>query len=429
MSELLNFDYRNFARKSRTTVRRGLFVRRTIVPLGQQIVLDLSNENTKVLSTASSDIRKKPLDGQRNLLNFKTLLYLRVRGSRLGSQTHVTNLDSFIDEEIAFKAGLVGSSSGLGRAVQGVGTYLTPGNISSGVKPIRSRVYSALVPGGIPGARGVGRLKPNVQARCPSGFEFGGRFTNSNFTTCGAQLFEIPGPLALLIRGARRLNNKPDALPTARVENLSEVVEGQPNNVRTIQIQRMAQIPRTGALRKDEYGKAITEAITTLKKAPAGEGRMIRRDGVVLRPVVPSSVLRSFSGNPDMEDGAMIRAMRTAKNISPDDLALLGGASMSQIHFVAPNGVVISIKRQRQLSVGERRKFPRMLNSLAESSDPFDVTKNIREFAENSQGAFVYSEDFGTVLKPLEFVTFTGADGIERRVTKWVYETFIKANQ
>jgi hypothetical protein len=327
-------------------------------------------------------------------------------------------------EDMEIKAGLVGSSSGLGRAAQAVGSVVTPGNISPFSAPIRSRLYGALIPGGGGGA--LSRLKPNRrrQARCPSGFEYGGRFTDNRFSTCGAQLFEIPGPLALLARAARRL--APPKLPTARAENLSEVLEGNPSNTRTIQISRMAQIPRTGAFQKDKFNASVQQSISTLKGAPAGEGRMIRRDGVVLRPVVPSSVLRSFSENPDMVDGAMVRAVQLPSDIGADDLALLGGPSMSRISFVAPNGVVVSIERSRPFTIGEKRKFPRMINSLAESSTKDNIISNIEDFAKKSEGAFKFIADTGSLPKPLELVTYTGLDGIERTAPRWQYETFIK---
>ena len=327
-------------------------------------------------------------------------------------------------EDMEIKAGLVGSSSGLGRAAQAIGSVVTPGNISPFSAPIRSRLYGALIPGGGGGA--LSRLKPNRrrQARCPAGFEFGGRFTDNRFSTCGAQLFEIPGPLEL-IRRAMRPTASPK-LPQARAENLSEVLEGSPTAARTIQIQRMAQIPRTGAFQKDKFNRSVSDSINLLKGAPKGEGRMIRRDGVVLRPVVASSVLRSFSENPDMVDGAMVRAIQLPADIGADDLALLGGPSMSKIAFVAPNGVVVSIERSRPFTIGEKRKFPRMINSLAESSTKDNIISNIENFAKNSEGAFKFITDTGNVPKPLELVTYTGLDGIERTAPRWQYETFIK---
>jgi hypothetical protein len=188
----------------------------------------------------------------------------------------------------------------------------------------------------------------------------------------------------------------------------------------------MAQIPRTGAFQKDKFNASVQQSISTLKGAPAGEGRMIRRDGVVLRPVVPSSVLRSFSENPDMVDGAMVRAVQLPSDIGADDLALLGGPSMSRISFVAPNGVVVSIERSRPFTIGEKRKFPRMINSLAESSTKDNIISNIEDFAKKSEGAFKFIADTGSLPKPLELVTYTGLDGIERTAPRWQYETFIK---
>jgi len=562
MSNYLNPNFEYFVRKLRMSMRQKTLMKRTSLVSGSEMYFNPEKIDRKFMFTKGSDLRTTPLDGTRDLINFKAKLYLKSRTSRLGSETfigdetkrgglgkwfeeewvdisrpkkgggfescgrgdadsgkypkcvkkstamrmsdserqsavnrkrraensesrdgnkpiNVSTFKSDVDatkganiptdtelysrvkaeakkkfnvypsayanawlvreykkrgggyrvekddaEDIEIKAGLIGSSSGIGRAAQAVGSVVTPGNVSPFSAPIRSRLYGALIPGGGGGA--LSRLKPDRrrQARCPSGFEFGGRFTDNRFSTCGAQLFEIPGPLALLARAARRLVNP--KLPTARAENLSEVLEGNPSNARTIQISRMAQIPRTGAFQKDKFNASVKQSITTLKGAPAGEGRMIRRDGVVLRPVVPSSVLRSFGENPDMVDGAMVRAVQLPSDIGADDLALLGGPSMSKISFVAPNGVVVSIERSRPFTIGEKRKFPRMINSLAESSTKDNIISNIKKFATDSEGAFRFIEDTGNIPKPFEIVTYTGLDGIERTAPRWEYETFIK---
>lgn len=555
MSESFNQNFDIFARRFRVALREKTLMKRTNLLLGQEIYFNPEQSRQNFIFKSGSDIRKVPLNGNRELLNFKATLYLKTRVSRLGSETFVGDetkrgglgkwfdeewvdisrpkkgggfepcgrsdadsgkypkcvkksvamrmtaeeIDSAVrrkrraetlevrdenkpinvttfksenvptdaelyarikdeakkkfnvypsayanawlvreykkrgggyrvekdaDNDIDVKAGLVGSSNPAGRALQAVGSAITPGNVSSITSPIRSRVYGALVPGGGGGA--LSRLKPNRkrQARCPAGFEYGGRFTDNRFSTCGAQLFEIPGPLALIGRAVRGAMN----LGTSRAENLSEVLEGNPSNARTIQIQRMAQIPRTGAFNKSKFDTAVKDSISLLKGAPRGEGRMIRRDGVILRPVVSSSVLRSFSENPDMVEGAMIRAIQLPEDITSDDLALLGGASMSKIAFVAPNGVVVSLERSRPFTVGEKRKFPRMINALAESSTKDNIIKNIEDFATNSDGAFKYSTEFGSIPDALEMVTYTGADGVERTAPRWIYETFIKEN-
>ena len=555
MSESFNQNFDIFARRFRVALREKTLMKRTNLLLGQEIYFNPEQSRQNFIFKSGSDIRKVPLNGNRELLNFKATLYLKTRVSRLGSETFVGDetkrgglgkwfdeewvdisrpkkgggfepcgrsdadsgkypkcvkkstamrmtaeeIDSAVrrkrraetsevrdenkpinvttfksenvptdtelyarvkdeakkkfnvypsayanawlvreykkrgggyrvekdaEEDVEIKAGLIGSSNPAGRAIQAVGSAITPGNVSSITSPIRSRVYGALVPGGGGGA--LSRLKPNRkrQARCPAGFEYGGRFTDNRFSTCGAQLFEIPGPLALIGRAVRGAMN----LGTSRAENLSEVLEGNPSNARTIQIQRMAQIPRTGAFNKSKFETAVKDSISLLKGAPRGEGRMIRRDGVILRPVVSSSVLRSFSENPDMVEGAMIRAIQLPEDITSDDLALLGGASMSKIAFVAPNGVVVSLERSRPFTVGEKRKFPRMINALAESSTKDNIIKNIEDFATNSDGAFKYSTEFGSIPDALEMVTYTGADGVERTAPRWIYETFIKKN-
>jgi len=556
MSESFNQNFDIFARRFRVALREKTLMKRTNLVLDQEIYFNPEQSRQNFIFKSGSDIRKVPLNGNRELLNFKATLYLKTRVSRLGAETFVGDetkrgglgkwfdeewvdisrpkkgggfepcgrgdadsgkypkcvkkstamrmsaeeIDSAVrrkrraetsevrdgnkpinvttfksenvptdtdlyarvkdeakkkfnvypsayanawlvreykkrgggyhvekdaEEDIEVKAGLIGSSNPAGRALQAVGSVATPGNQSSITSPIRSRVYGALVPGGGGGA--LSRLKPNRnrQARCPAGFEFGGRFTDNRFSTCGAQLFEIPGPLALLARAVRAAVPK---LGGARAENLSEVLEGNPSNARTIQIQRMAQIPRTGAFNKSKFDTAVKDSISLLKGAPRGEGRMIRRDGVILRPVVSSSVLRSFSENPDMVEGAMIRAIQLPEDITSDDLALLGGPSMSKIAFVAPNGVVVSLERSRAFTVGEKRKFPRMINALAESSTKDNIIKNIEDFATNSDGAFKYSTQFGDIPDALEMVTYTGTDGVERTAPRWIYETFIKKN-
>jgi hypothetical protein len=417
MSSLTHQTVDYFLRTRRTSTRGANSVKRTIIPIGKELVVRFKSSTS--FDAEQSLIMNARLNGNRELTNLKAMLYLRQKQSRVGSPLSRINTETV---EYGEKIGLVTSGSRLGRAAQAAGSFVTPGNISPLRSPIRSGIYRALTPGGGGGLR---RLLPNRNERgyrCPAGFEFGGRFTDNQYSTCGAQLFEIPGPLALAARAIRRAVSAPDA----RVESLSQVVEGNASPDRAVQIQRMAQIPRNAAPDKARFSKSVEDAIKVLKAAPAGEGRMIRRDGVVLRPVVPSSVLRQFSGNPDMLDGAMIRAVQLPKDIASDDVALLAGASMSQIVFIAPNGVSIRIERARPLTVGERRKFGRQLNRAIGDSDEYEVGANIRRFAEQTNGAFKYTEDYASVPQPLEFVTYTGADGVERKVRRWVYETFIK---
>lgn len=347
-----------------------------------------------------------PLE-DRNVINYKAAVFASTTKSRIGSSIDV-------------KVGLFGSQSRLGQAVQAVGSMAIPGDASEIRSPIRSRLYSALIPGGGGGRRGV-MSRTQRGYRCPAGFEHGGRFTDSRFSTCGAQLFGIPNL-------GRLIGSRPGGVrdvAEARAERVSETITGMTPQERAIQIQRMAQIPRSGAENPKKRFAVTIEAIKSLSGAPAGEGRLIRKDGVMLRPLVPSSVLRNFGGNPDMENANFVRVIGKPSDIVGDDLALLSGPAVRQITYVTPNGSTLSIERQRDLTVGERRKFGRQLNRVAGTSDQYDVGNTIREFANNSGGAFKYSEKFPNIPKPLEMIEVEDDKGRKISVRRWVYETFM----
>ena len=351
------------------------------------------------------------LSTNRNLVNYKAAIFSTPTKSRIGASV---------------KVGLIGSSGAVGQNIQAAGTVALPGNLSAIRSPIRSRAYGALVPSGNLGLGRVRRVtpKPTRGFRCPAGFQFGGRFTDQNYSTCGAQLFDLPSPIGLTIGAARRLNNNPRIPKVQAAESLSQVVTaGTTGN--TASILRMAQIPRTGADNPASRIKAVETAIRTVTGAPTSEGRLIRRDGVVLKPIVPSSVLRKFSGNSDMDGGVMIRPIQVPKDIVGDDLALLAGPAVRQVTYVLPNGSTLTIERARELTVGERRKFGRQLNRVAGESDQFDVGNNIRDFANASNGAFKYTEKFPNVEKPNDLISVDNGKGGKVEVRRWVYETFM----
>lgn len=404
----LNTSISTFLRKQPYATRGAKTLRRTVIPLEKQFVLNFSE------TAKSHDITKSPLLYSRtnarlsenNIANYKSAMFLRKKEARISAP-----MDVYFYEE-------------KGRLARSIGSLLIPGNAGALRHPIRSAIWRGLTPGG--GRNRRRRRDRDRGYRCPTGFQFGGRFTDSRWSTCGAQLFDFPGPLALLSRAIRRGSV---SAPDARLTSLSEVIEGDASPDRAVQIQRLAAIPRNPGLNKPRFDRSVSESITTLQSTPAGEGRMIRRDGVILRPIVPSSVLREFSGNPDMLDGAMIRAVQIPREIAADDVALLAGASMQRISFVAPNGVVMTIERPRPLTVGERRKFGRQLNRVVSETDEYDPGASIRQFAEGSNGAFKYTETYGKIPDPLALVTVTGSDGVKRRVRKWVYETFLRKQE
>jgi len=363
-----------------------------------------------LIRSKSSTLRRQSPLLDRNILNYKAAMFARTTKARIGSTMNITEV----------KVGIIGSQGRLGQTVQGAASVVIPGDMSEIRSPIRSRIYSALTPGGGGNRRIPGRNERGY--RCPFGFQYGGRFTDRNYSTCGAQLFALPvsGGLGQAIGG-----RKPKITP-ASAQDVSQVIEGNTAQARAIQITRMAQVPRSGAENPKVRSATLSKIITSLAGSPSGESRLIRKDGVILRPVVPSSVLRNFGGNPDMENGIFVRSIDKPSDIIGDDLALLSGPAIMNVSYVAPNGSVISIERQRPLTVGERRKFGRQLNAVAGTSDQYDVGGNIRDFANNSGGAFKYSEKFPNVDKPLDLIEVENDKGKKIQVRRWVYETFMK---
>jgi hypothetical protein len=123
---------------------------------------------------------------------------------------------------------------------------LIPGDTAPLRSPARSGISRALTPGGVGGANPFAYGKPNRGYRCPEGYQYGGRFTDSRFSTCGKQLFDIPGTIgAALGTAIRRTANAiaSSASTSNRVGALS--VSGE------IIQSRAPQIPKVSSLNKN----------------------------------------------------------------------------------------------------------------------------------------------------------------------------------
>ena len=426
----------SFLRHQRPLLRKDSSFIRTVIDGESYIKIPFRPSSTKssinrtrITDGAHLSINKRPMEPyvkslsmamhypligvHRNVVNFKAAAFSTPTRNRVGSSINV-------------KVGIVNTGGALGQTIQASGTIALPGDLSGIRSPIRSRAYSALIPGGnLPVVGKIRRItpKPTRGFRCSAGFQFGGRFTDERYSTCGAQLFDIPSPIGAIIGSTRRANNKPK-LTSFGADSLTDTVTGGSGS-NTGAILRMAQIPRTGADKPVERAKAVQAAIRTVTGAPTTEGRLIRRDAVVLKPIVPSSVLRKFSGNSDMDGSVMVRPIQVPKDIVGDDLALLSGAAVRQVTYVLPNGSTLTIERARDLTVGERRKFGRQLNRVAGESDQFDVGNNIRDFANSSGGAFKYTEKFPNIDKPNDLISVDNGRGGKVEVRRWVYETFM----
>lgn len=161
------------------------------------------------------------LNGQQNVIDYKAL------AKRSG-----------LTRKYSVKVGILGTHSTIGQGAQAIGSAVIPGNMSPSRSPVRSGAWAALTPGKprIPG--GTGGM--NRSSRCPEGYQYGGRFTDSRFSTCGAKLFDIPSAIGLTIAVLRRI-----ARGARAIAGQSTPITGETPG-ESIVDSRRPQIPRVG---------------------------------------------------------------------------------------------------------------------------------------------------------------------------------------
>ena len=281
------------------------------------------------------------------------------------------------------RVGLIGARSRLGQSVQAVGSMLTPGNLSRVRSPIRSRLYSALTPGG---GRGLGRgIRGRERSyRCPEGYQYGGRFTDSEYSTCGQQLFDLPGLLGETIAAIRRAATR-GATP-ARVERGEALTSGRPGSEMTQSRDpkiRAASIPKVGEARPNLQKQKVQQLIPQMGKPGINAHRMIRRDGFDLEPVVTPAVLRTIPDNRDME-GATYLLTLPDDGMGGEELGLLSNTGVTNLTYVRENGTSVSIAKMRELTVGERRKLGRTVNAAMKKADRSDPLARLNFVSEET---------------------------------------------
>jgi hypothetical protein len=354
------------------------------------------------------------LNGSQHLVNFKGVMLRRI----------LTN-----EEE---KVGVVGARSRVGQAAQGVATIGIPGDLSDVRSPIRSRVYSAITPGGggggSPTRTAVGLLRratPNKgPLRCPVGYEFGGRFASKNFANCGRQLFDLPGGLGLGIGGGGL-----GLLGLLKRE--SQLVSFDQIDTPTVQVQRAAQIARVGAPKDAERVKAVDVSVAALSDPTIKGGLLVRRDGSTLRTKVSNAVLGTIRENPDMEGASLISAAKTASEIGDDGVASIWIGNVKSVSYALPGGGSISVERKKNLSIGEKRVLTKAW--AANSSTNFGANNygaRLRDIVDKSNGTLTYTEKFPNIDKPNDLVTVAEVGNPKNRssVQRWVFSTFMADN-
>jgi len=290
-------------------------------------------------------------------------------------------------------------------AVRKLGSTLTslaiPGDSDPLSSPVRSTVYRTLTPGK---PSGIGGSLPgqNRGYRCPEGYQFGGRFTDSRLSTCGAKLFDIPSPLGLAISAVRRAIRgnvsrtsgrditgvaAPGSIISSRAPQIPKVSFDNPS------ARRLGSSSLVNEIGK--YNKSSNELIR----------RMVRRDGFVLEPVVPDKVLRAIPDNRDMEGATYLRSLLTMEDVGNEELGMLSNTGISSLVYVLPGGSTISLEKARKLTVGERRKLGRTVSTAMSTPVGKDPSSRLKFVANEMGDGIRYSEDFRGIKNPNNLIS------------------------
>lgn len=359
-----------------------------------------------VLTTRTNDesVFHAPIAGNQNVVSYKALL-------RRSSNYY------------AVKVGAFGSPNRVGQTLQAVGTSLIPGDISGIRSPLRSAVYSALTPGG--GRSGFGGGVPSREERgyrCPEGFQYGGRFTDSRFSTCGQMLFDVFS-LGATVAQLLKPSSSPAAM--ARTGGAASPIPGLSPQEQQIIISRAAQIPRVGPANQARRAQSVRSAANAIEGAQDGVTLMVRRDGFMMRPVVSTAILRTVPDNRNMEGATYITSTRSLSTLGGEELGLLSNTGVTELLYVGSENVQLSLRKTRPLTVGERRKLGKVVVQAAQTDNSDDPTRRFRMLVDASNGGIEYSESFGSVDRPNDIVSVF-VSGKKRQMRRWAFEAFVR---
>ena len=283
-----------------------------------------------------------------------------------------------------------------------------PGDADPIRSPVRSAFYRAITPGGGRG-RGGSRRGENRGYRCPEGYEYGGRFTDSRLSTCGMKLFDIPGLGRLIGAASTGVPRAYDSEGKPLTAGLySEAQRGRKPNI---------LIPKVGGISRKAMLANIEALVTELGKSDKRMYRLVRRDGFVLEPVVPASVLRVIPDNRNMEGSAYVLSALSRNDFGRDEMGMLSNSGINKLVYVMPGGSTVSISKNRELSVGERRRLGRLVASASSKKNDTDPLAPIRYVVGEAGDYLTYEENFSGIRNPHQLV----ANGKRER---WVDEVF-----
>jgi len=284
-----------------------------------------------------------------------------------------------------------------------------PGDSDPIRSPVRSAFYRAITPGG---GRGRGGSMPgeNRGYRCPEGYEYGGRFTDSRLSTCGMRLFDIPG-LGRLI-GAALVAGVSDAR-----DGEGKPITGGPYP----EVQRGRRpniiIPKVAKRNSNSVLQNIEALVREIGGSDDRQTRLVRRDGFVLEPVVPASVLKVIPDNRNMDGATYVMSARTRNDFGRDELGMLSNSGIESVVYVMRGGSTVKLGKNRELSVGERRRLGRLVATASSKKSDTDPLAPIRYIVGEAGDYLTYEENFVGIRNPHQTI----GDGKRER---WVDEVF-----
>ena len=332
------------------------------------------------------------------------------------------------------------------RIERAVTSVLLPGERGA-LKP-RHLLRTGLTPGGsgAPGPRlqispGAGALRRGGATRgfrCPPGFERGGHFTDSRFSTCGHQLFGVPGSGRSALRtvsaaAAQRPTDEQRAAASAREKIgdrtlLRAKADGPTPGVGGGMPKLPAAVGSPNeAKQKDMVAKVLESMSGVTEKTDAPIRRLIREDGSILQPLAPLNIIGKQKNNPDLKNASLITRINEPGKFGLDELMLMQ-TGLRSIDFSLPGGGSVSLKRNGGLMApGQARAFGKAIaQAKRQPMTDMDYAGLLRETALKSN-AVTFTATVPGGGDANRIVRVTGPDGA-KRVPYWVYKAFLSSS-
>lgn len=321
----------------------------------------------------------------RNIIDFKAL------SMRNGLVKRMSRSKSIVSD-------IQTKQSALRTVARSAARIAVPGDIDPLRSPVRSAIYRTLTPG-LPGGGLSAPTKPNRGYRCPEGYQYGGRFTDSRLSTCGAKLFDIPSPLGMALSAIRRAARgiKPGEPITGNILGAGQM----PGSIID---SRRPQIPKVSNQNPSAVAQQTKQLINDISKHGEKVSRMVRKDGFVLEPVVPPKVLRAIPDNRDMEGATYLMSAFGIPDIGNDELGMLSNTGIKSVVYVLPSGSTLIIEKRRPLTVGERRKLGKTVTQAMAQNNSNDPSARLKYLANEMGDGIGYSENFENISNPNEVI-------------------------